>query len=424
MSRGSSLLGEGLRLPISRRGLFFKDDFFSGFQDDYKTAVEDVLDRWRSRSSAADRFASYRKLRERDASDDNQAATISETPDNYVIVLDMGKYSSGQITVETQGYAAVVKAEAGDLTYHRRFPLPRDTNTEGVVADLSDEGILTVSAPRKEKGEGGKTPVKSSSKESCSSSTSMEERVIPTTRDGVAVNSATQRTQQEVKFTGRKGSGTRIIPLTMEDDTGSGDTTSSSASNTSQAGEATRSFERIIPTVREGDMPSTSSSSSSERKTSTQYSGSSSSSVQSRILPIQRRGRFFQDSTFERVWDDFENAVDDLVTKRGSENEESQKKEEDDQIQTYRNLRKVIKEEDNQAATVSKEDDGYKIVMDVKDFVDGLLDVKALDGSVMVTGEKGINKFERRFSIPGLSEPEKVAAALSADGVLTITAPV
>ena len=81
----SSLMDEGFRLPISRRGLFFKDDFFSGFQDDYKTAVGDVLDRWRSRSSAADRFASYKKLRERDASDDNQAATISETPDNYVV---------------------------------------------------------------------------------------------------------------------------------------------------------------------------------------------------------------------------------------------------------------------------------------------------------------------------------------------------
>ena len=275
-----------------------------------------------------------------------------------------------------------------------------------------------------DKGEGCKTPVKSSSKESCSSSTSMEERVIPTTKDGVAVNSATQRTQQEAKFTGRKGSATRIIPLTIEDDTSSGDATSTNTSSTSQTDEATGSLGRIIPTVREGDTPSIPSSSSSERKTSTQYSGSSSSSVQSRILPIQRRGRFFQDSTFERVWDDFENAVDDLVTKKSSEKEETQKKEEDDQIQTYRNLRKVIKEEDNQAATVSKEQDGYKIVMDVKDFVDGLLDVKALDGSVMVTGEKNDNKFERRFSIPGLSEPEKVAAALSADGVLTITAPV
>lgn len=87
MSLTSSLLGEGLRLPISRRGLFSKDDFFSGFQDDYKNAVEDVLDRWRSRSSVADRFASYRKLRERDASDDSQAATISETPDNYVVCV-------------------------------------------------------------------------------------------------------------------------------------------------------------------------------------------------------------------------------------------------------------------------------------------------------------------------------------------------
>lgn len=254
----------------------------------------------------------------------------------------------------------------------------------------------------------------------------MEERIIPTMKAGVAANSATQRTQQEIKSSGRKGSSTRIIPLTFEDDTARVDTTSSSSSHTSQAGDATRSFERVIPTVREGDASSSSSSSSSQRKTSTQYSGSSSSSAQSRVLPIKRRGRFFQDSTFENVWDDFENAVDDLVAKKSSEEEEEQEsqKTEDDQIQTYRNLRKVIKEEDNQAATVSKEEDGYKIVMDVKDFVDGLLDVKALDGSVMVTGQKGTNSFERRFSIPGLSEPEKVAAALSADGVLTITAPV
>ncbi|KAG0716801.1 Heat shock protein 22 [Chionoecetes opilio] len=418
MSLASSMLGEGLRLPISRRGLFFKDDFFSGFQDDYKSAVEDVLDRWRSRSSAADRFASYRKLRERDASDDNQAATISETPDNYVIVLDMGKYSGGQITVETQGFSAVVKGGAGDLTYHRKFPLPKDTNTERVVADLSDEGILTVSAPRKEKEEGSKGPSRSSSKESSLTRTSSEERVIPTTKEGLAINAATQRTQQEFKSSGRKGSNTRIIPLTFEDDIASTGTASASASHTSQAGEATRSFEKIIPTVREGDA-----SPSSQRKTSTQHSSSSSSSVQSRVLPIKRRGRFFQDSTFENVWDDFESAVEDLVAKQGPEKEDTPKKEEDDQIQAYRNLRKVIKEEDNQAATVSKEEDGYKIVMDVKDFADGLLDVKALAGSVMVTGEKGTNSFERRFSIPDLSEPEKVAAALSADGVLTITAP-
>lgn len=62
-------------------------------------------------------------------------------------------------------------------------------------------------------------------------------------------------------------------------------------------------------------------------------------------------------------------------------------------------------------------------MLDVKDFADGHLDVKALTGSIVVIGEKGSRSFERRFSIPGLSQPEKVAAALSADGILTITAP-
>ncbi|XP_050737492.1 uncharacterized protein LOC127008981 [Eriocheir sinensis] len=413
MSLASSLLSEGIRLPISRRGLFSKDDFFSGFQDDYKNAVEDVLDRWRSRSSAADRFASYRKLREQDTSEDSQAATISETPDNYVIVLDMGKYSGGQITVETQGYSAVVKGEAGNLKYQRRFPLPKDTNTDRVVADLSHESILTVSAPRKVKGDGSKGPATPSGKEGSFnnvSTISAEERIIPTAAP------ATQRTQEihSSASSCRKGSSSRIIPLRFEDDTESNDTptpSSTSASSTSQSSEMTGSFERVIPTIREGDVPA-----NGHRRSSMQYS-----SFQSRVLPIKRRGRFFQDSTFERVWDDFENAVDDLVTKKGSETEEDQK--DDDQIQSYMNLRKVIKEEDNQAATVTKEEDGYKIVMDVKDFADAVLDVKALEGSIVVKGQKGTNSFERRFSIPGLSEPEKVAAALSADGVLTITAP-
>lgn len=85
MSLASTLLGEGFRLPIARRGIFSQDDFFSGFRNDYGRAVGDVLDRWGSRSSKADRFASYRRLRERDPSEDSQAATISEKPEVYVV---------------------------------------------------------------------------------------------------------------------------------------------------------------------------------------------------------------------------------------------------------------------------------------------------------------------------------------------------
>lgn len=65
-----------------------------------------------------------------------------------------------------------------------------------------------------------------------------------------------------------------------------------------------------------------------------------------------------------------------------------------------------------------------QIVLDVKDYVDGHLDVKAEDGAIVVKGKKGPCSFERRFSIPNLSQPDKVAAALSDDGVLTVTAPV
>lgn len=65
------------------------------------------------------------------------------------IVVDMSDYANGQITVETCGFSAVVKGQAGQRVYHRRFPLPQDTVIDGVVADLSDDNILTVTAPRK-----------------------------------------------------------------------------------------------------------------------------------------------------------------------------------------------------------------------------------------------------------------------------------
>lgn len=65
------------------------------------------------------------------------------------IVLDMNEYASGEITVETVGLSAVVEGKVGQRRYHRRFPLPQNTIIDGVVADMSDENILTVTAPRK-----------------------------------------------------------------------------------------------------------------------------------------------------------------------------------------------------------------------------------------------------------------------------------
>ncbi|KAK4320532.1 hypothetical protein Pmani_008596 [Petrolisthes manimaculis] len=431
MPLGSTLMGElreGFQLPITRRGLFSEDDFFKGFQHDYSQAVGDVLDRWRSRSSLADRYASYRKLRERDHSDDSQAATVSETPTNHVIVVDMSDYANGQITVETQGFSAVVNGQAGQRVYHRRFPLPQDTVIDGVVADLSDDNILTVTAPRKGKGVainlGSDSPtvtptVSASTQQQSTSVRSAEERVIPTVKEGGAAAStsathAIRTHQQQQSSSDRRGSTSRIIPLSIEDEATTPEAMGGGATTTTTEQTSSTTTERVIPTIKQA--------ADTRSSTFSQFANATTTQLHNRVLPIKKRGRFFQDATFEKVWRDFESAMDDKVAKEGSKVEG--KDEGDDRYQTYRNLRDVIQQDDNQAGTVTKESDEFKIVLDVKDFADAHLDVKALAGSIVVTGEKGKRSFERRFSIPGLSKPEMVAAALSADGVLTITAPV
>jgi HSP20 family molecular chaperone IbpA len=63
------------------------------------------------------------------------------------------------------------------------------------------------------------------------------------------------------------------------------------------------------------------------------------------------------------------------------------------------------------------------VVLDVKDFAEGSLDLKCAGDTLTVTGSKAGISFKREFELPALGDPEKVTASLSADGVLTITAP-
>ena len=59
----------------------------------------------------------------------------------------------------------------------------------------------------------------------------------------------------------------------------------------------------------------------------------------------------------------------------------------------------------------------------MKDFKESELDVKCEGDVLMVRGGGAGNSLSRQFELPGLGDPEKVTAALSEDGVLTITAP-
>lgn len=85
-------------------------------------------------------------------------------------------------------------------------------------------------------------------------------------------------------------------------------------------------------------------------------------------LPISRRGRFFQDSTFEDTRSDFDKKVKDILGKWGDEDflsdafgDDSDRRHTSN-FNRYRNLRSSRNlPDDNQAFTVTSKDDAHKV---------------------------------------------------------------
>ncbi|XP_050542742.1 protein lethal(2)essential for life-like [Daktulosphaira vitifoliae] len=79
--------------------------------------------------------------------------------DNQVqVILDVQQFSPNEITVKTSDGAIIVEAkheekpdEHGFISrqFKRRYLLPKDVDIEKVVSSLSSDGVLTVSAPKK-----------------------------------------------------------------------------------------------------------------------------------------------------------------------------------------------------------------------------------------------------------------------------------
>lgn len=65
-------------LPIISRGHFHHDSFFENLRQQFDTAVRDMLDQWNSRSSFEDDLLSYRRMRDLNLTEDNQALSVSQ----------------------------------------------------------------------------------------------------------------------------------------------------------------------------------------------------------------------------------------------------------------------------------------------------------------------------------------------------------
>lgn len=89
----------------------------------------------------------------------NSASTISNDKEKFQVILDVQQFTPEEITVKTSGKSIVVEGkheekqdEHGYISRHfvRRYILPEDHNIEDVVSSLSSDGILTVTAPKKQ----------------------------------------------------------------------------------------------------------------------------------------------------------------------------------------------------------------------------------------------------------------------------------
>ncbi|XP_072946131.1 protein lethal(2)essential for life-like [Epargyreus clarus] len=101
----------------------------------------------------------YRPWRHMEALARDLGSTIKTDKDKFQINLDVQHFSPDEITVKTSDGYVVIEAnheekkdEHGFVSrsFVRRYALPEGAESENVVSQLSSDGILTVTAPRKE----------------------------------------------------------------------------------------------------------------------------------------------------------------------------------------------------------------------------------------------------------------------------------
>ncbi|XP_042893942.1 uncharacterized protein LOC122267835 [Penaeus japonicus] len=433
---GSSKRSWDTFLPITRRGSFFQDSFFSNIHHDFDAAVREVLNRWSDsdltvadRRDDSDIMGRYRQLRSRDMKEENQAITVSSDNASHKIVLDMNDFMSGDVKVKVVGEKELVvegrvEKEEGSSSvsarsFRRRFSLPHLVDMAAITSVMSSDGILTITVPKIEEEAQQKTtviPVKieknqntSTFQNSESSNTSFGASVEASSVQGKSVNAE----QEECE----------CARCSLENECKAQETkipvSNASRSRTEEGFSATE-----------------------ERKSSHVQEGTNSASYGSwdTFLPITRRGNFFHDSFFSDIHQDFNSAIREVLKRWNDSDLKLTDRLDDtdfhcsDVLDHYRKLRSRNLKEENQAITVSSGNSSHKIVLDVQDFMGGDVKVKVLDEKeLLVEGrvekkEEGSlslssHSFRRRFTLPQDTDMTAITSVMSSDGILTITAP-
>ncbi|XP_068209021.1 dentin sialophosphoprotein-like [Palaemon carinicauda] len=148
---------EDCLIPIATRGLFYNDSFFADARRNFDQAVKEVVDHWGQRSGDENDLDSYRKIREVDAKDTNQAISVSQDDTHHKVVLDVRDFMNGDVKVKVLDENELVvegrvEREEGNSiskkSFSRRFTFPGLVKADAISSAMSSDGVLTVSVPK------------------------------------------------------------------------------------------------------------------------------------------------------------------------------------------------------------------------------------------------------------------------------------
>ncbi|KAK8751062.1 hypothetical protein OTU49_012763 [Cherax quadricarinatus] len=373
-------------LPIVKKGSFFDDSFFEDSRELFQTAVRQVLEKSNVTSTQVDDITNYRNLRQRDLKEENQAVTVNEDQKTHKIIVDVQDFlNGGEVTVKTVDEREVVieghieKQEGNTKSSKRfckRFVLPEDIEVESVTSVVSSDGVLTITAPRK-----------------------------PSTKQ-IEGNIETTQTKKVVKTT-------TITTIEGEEDSEPAPVKPKEVVKKPDEHTVTQKVDKeTVSTVSQLDKTVT---------------DSTTTGTVTKVVTIIKKGSFFEDSFFEDSRQLFQTAVRKVLEKFNETSSQT------DDITTYRKLRQRDLKEENQAVTVHEDQTSQKMIVDVQDFVNGgEVTVRTVNGrEIVIEGHierqegntKSSKRFCKRFVLAEDIDVESLTTVVSADGVLTITAP-
>merc|ERR1712233_179489 len=335
---------------------------------------------------------------------------LQEEKDKMEVTLDTSGYKPDELKVEIKDGELCVegkheeRSQTGEVMvsrqFSRRFGMPQNVKKEGIISNLSQDGVMVITMPKEqriEEVERGNTPIQVDHVRSSSErKTLTEEASAKLTREGISNQGRVDNFDGPGEMQRRRRSLSKA----------------GRSRDTSRARETTTT---AVETGKDNKERKTSTSRGSSRGREMvverrEERGRGMSRARDLQVPMTLRQPFLDDSFFPKDW---------IMNPQSSLNENF-----GSMLDRKRDCSTIKHNEDDNKVEVHLDTSGYKpaeLKVQVEDGivrVEGKHEEKSEAGAVMVS-----RQFVKEYALPESSKAEGVESSLSKDGVLVITMP-